>query len=99
MEVTAARLGAELRIEVRDNGLGIEPADHGRVFKRFVRTHADRDDALGNDGLGLGLSIVSECVKALHGSIHVESTPGEGSAFIVTLPLGESGERTSVAAE
>ena len=93
VEVTAARLGAELRIEVRDNGLGIEPADHGRVFKRFVRTHADRDDSLGNDGLGLGLSIVSECVKALRGSIHVESTPGEGSAFVVTLPLGESGER------
>ena len=99
VDVTAARHGDELRIEVRDNGLGIEPADQGRVFRRFVRTHADHDNALGNEGLGLGLSIVSECVKALRGSIHVESTPGEGSVFVVTLPLGESGERTSVAVE
>ena len=98
VNVTATRHDAELQIEVRDNGLGIEPADQGRVFKRFVRTHADRDDSLGNDGLGLGLFIVSECVKALRGSIHVESTPGEGSVFIVALPVGESGERTSVAA-
>jgi signal transduction histidine kinase len=89
VEVAAARLDTGLRIEVRDNGLGIDPADCGQVFKRFVRAHADRDDALGNDGLGLGLSIVSECVKALRGSIQVESTPGAGSVFIVTLPLGE----------
>jgi len=84
--VTARRTDEELRIEIRDNGLGIEAADQGRIFKRFVRTHADQDQALGNDGLGLGLSIVSECVKAIHGSIRVDSTPGEGSTFIVTIP-------------
>jgi signal transduction histidine kinase len=86
VSVTAHRSDEELRIEVRDNGLGIEAADQGRVFKRFVRTHAGHDQALGNDGLGLGLSIVSECVKAIHGSIRVDSTPGEGSTFIVTIP-------------
>jgi signal transduction histidine kinase len=87
VRVTSERTDAELRIEVRDNGLGIDPADQGRVFKRFVRTHADLDRELGNEGLGLGLSIVSECVKAVHGSIHVESTPGEGSVFTVTIPV------------
>jgi len=87
VSVTAHRSDEELRIEVRDNGLGIEAADQGRVFKRFVRTHADHDQELGNDGLGLGLSIVSECVKAIHGSIRVDSSPGEGSTFVVTIPI------------
>jgi signal transduction histidine kinase len=86
VEVTAARLGAELRIEVRDNGLGIEPADHGRVFKRFVRTHADRDDSLGNDGLGLGLSIVQESMHAMGGSVTVESVEGRGTTFMLEWP-------------
>lgn len=87
VSVTAHLSDEELRIEVRDNGLGIEAADQGRVFKRFVRTHADHDQELGNDGLGLGLSIVSECVKAIHGSIRVDSSPGEGSTFVVTIPI------------
>jgi signal transduction histidine kinase len=84
--VRADLTGEHLQIEVRDNGLGIEPADQSRIFKRFVRTHVDTDERLGNDGLGLGLSIVSDCVRALHGSIRVDSTPGQGSAFIVTIP-------------
>jgi signal transduction histidine kinase len=71
---------------VRDNGLGIRREDHARVFKRFVRVHADRDDSLANDGLGLGLSIVAECVKALNATIQLESSEGAGTTFLVRLP-------------
>jgi signal transduction histidine kinase len=87
VRITSERSGSELRLEVRDNGLGIDPLDQGQVFRRFVRTHADLDRELGNDGLGLGLSIVAECVKAVHGSITVESRPGDGSVFTVTIPI------------
>jgi signal transduction histidine kinase len=71
---------------VRDNGLGI-PFEHRQaIFQRSFRAHAELDGELGNDGFGMGLTIVQECLRELDGSIDVESTPGEGSRFIVRLP-------------
>jgi signal transduction histidine kinase len=71
---------------VRDNGLGIPDEACQEIFERFVRAHADRDGELGVTGSGLGLSIVADCVQALGGSVRCESTVGEGTTFLVTLP-------------
>lgn len=74
---------------VRDNGLGIEEADARLIFKRFYRAHAHRDKELGAAGSGLGLFIAQDCVAALRGTITVDSTPGEGTTFTVTLPASQ----------
>jgi signal transduction histidine kinase len=74
---------------VRDNGLGIPDSDLSKVFRRHYRGHAARDAELGNDGVGLGLAIVAECVRAMRGTITVDSAEGEGSTFTVTLPIDE----------
>lgn len=73
-------------LTVRDNGIGIREADLRSIFARFYRSHADRDRELGASGLGLGLAIVADCVDALKGDIRVESTPGEGTTFVLDLP-------------
>jgi len=74
------------QIAVRDNGLGIPPDAVDRIFDRFTRAHAQRDDGVHVGGLGLGLSIVDDCVGAMHGRIDVESSEGVGTTFVLTLP-------------
>jgi signal transduction histidine kinase len=72
---------------VRDNGLGIPEPAQDAVFQRFHRAHADRDAELGVDGLGMGLTIVQECVREIGGRVRLESLPGRGSTFYVTIPV------------
>lgn len=72
-----------VRMSVRDRGIGIAPRDQARIFEQFERTDDSRKHAAG---LGLGLFITREIVRAHGGAITVESTPGEGSRFEVTLP-------------
>jgi signal transduction histidine kinase len=72
---------------VRDNGIGIPPEHVDAIFERYSRAHADRDDALMVTGLGLGLSIVADCVQALAGTIEVKSAVGQGTTFVITLPV------------
>lgn len=74
---------SRMRIEVADTGKGMEAADRERIFQEFTRLPG----AQGEEGFGLGLSIVHKLVGLLEGSIDVQSTPGRGSRFIVTLPL------------
>jgi signal transduction histidine kinase len=74
------------QIAVRDNGLGIPPESVAKIFERFTRAHAQRDDVVHVGGLGLGLSIVEDCVGAMHGRIEVESAEGVGTTFVLTLP-------------
>jgi signal transduction histidine kinase len=76
----------ECTICVRDNGIGIPEEKLPHVFSRFFRAHRDRDEELGTDGSGLGLSITEEAVRILGGSIRVESKEGEGTSVFVTLP-------------
>ncbi|RZI97902.1 MAG: HAMP domain-containing histidine kinase, partial [Haliea sp.] len=73
-----------VRIEVEDRGRGISQADQQRIFGQFERAAGDDD---GSGGLGLGLFITRQLVKAHGGSIGVQSVEGEGSVFSVTLPL------------
>ena len=68
---------------VRDNGVGIPPEDQDHIFERFYRVDKARSRETG--GTGLGLSIVRQLVSLEGGTITVESTPGEGSEFVVRL--------------
>ena len=71
-------------LKVRDKGIGIPPDEQERIFERFYRVDKSRSREVG--GTGLGLSIVKHAVIIHNGSIRLNSTPGEGSEFIITLP-------------
>ena len=83
IEVTLRGEGGTAGLSVRDHGIGIAEADQGRIFDRFERAVSGRHYA----GLGLGLWIVRQIVEAHGGTIRVQSAPGEGSTFVVELPL------------
>jgi signal transduction histidine kinase len=74
------------QIEVRDNGIGIPEAALPRIFERFTRAHADQAELLHVGGIGLGLSIVEDCVRAMGGRIEVQAVEKAGATFIMTLP-------------
>jgi signal transduction histidine kinase len=71
---------------VRDNGVGIPNSRLADIFRRFTRAHADRAELDAVGGVGLGLAIVEDCVKAMHGTISVESREGDGSTFVMRVP-------------
>jgi signal transduction histidine kinase len=77
--------GAVARIEVRDTGVGIPAEDLAHIFERFYRGDTSRTRTTGNSGLGL--AIVQTIVTAHGGAITVESTPGAGTCFTISLPL------------
>ena len=81
------RAGAQLHVQVSDNGPGIPPEDQEHVFERFYRVHKHRSRDTG--GTGLGLSIVKHVVQAHGGSVALRSIPGQGTTFDVTLPLSQ----------
>jgi heavy metal sensor kinase len=83
VEVRRERDAAIMR--VRDSGPGIPPDELPRIFERLFRGDTSRTER----GLGLGLSLVRAIVEAHGGMVSVESEPGKGSVFTVSLPLGE----------
>ena len=70
-------------ISVADNGIGVDAAQHGRIFELFRRGHP------GYSGVGLGLAICQRIIERHDGSIWVDSSPGEGSTFSFSLPSRE----------
>ncbi len=78
--------GPSPALRVADNGIGIPRQRLSLIFEQFVRVHAHLDDELGAQGLGLGLSIVRECMDAMGGTVSVTSRDGEGTAFLLTWP-------------
>ncbi|MBD9414672.1 PAS domain S-box protein [Pseudomonas sp. PDM16] len=74
-----------LQFVVRDSGIGIDPAQHERIFQAFQQIDGSTSRRFG--GTGLGLAITRQLVEVLGGQISLESTPGEGSRFIVRLPV------------
>jgi signal transduction histidine kinase len=73
--------GAQVVTRVSDTGCGIPPENIKKIFEPFFTTKS------GSGGTGLGLSITYGLVKEIGGAIEIESTVGEGTTFIITLPL------------
>jgi two-component system sensor histidine kinase BaeS len=84
ISVEASTQAEQVVITVSDTGIGIAPAEQKRIFEPFYRS---RRDIRFPQGMGLGLSIARDLVVAHGGHLDVESTPGEGSRFVVCLPF------------
>ena len=82
VSVTANRAGEMWRISVSDEGIGIDVDEQQRIFEVFERLHTQDEHA----GTGIGLALCERIVERHGGDIWVESIPGEGSTFSVTLP-------------
>lgn len=81
--IGSAMHGDEARLWVRDDGVGIDPADHARVFERFARVGVRRRAG----GAGLGLAIVTAIAEAHGGRVELDSAAGRGALFTLVLPV------------
>ncbi|MDO9285427.1 MAG: ATP-binding protein, partial [Aquabacterium sp.] len=91
--VEARRSADGAVIQVRDTGIGMSPDATRRIFDRFAQAEAGTASRYG--GTGLGLSICRDLAGLMHGTIGVESSPGQGSCFSLALPLPEGAARQS----
>jgi two-component system phosphate regulon sensor histidine kinase PhoR len=83
--VELRRRGAKIEFRINDTGLGISAEDQARVFERFFK--ADKSRTRVNGGSGLGLSIAKKIVEMHEGTIDLESKPGGGTTFTISLPM------------
>jgi signal transduction histidine kinase len=83
--VRVSRDGDHARLDVVDTGIGMAPEVSAHVFERFYQADPSRSSPPG--GAGLGLSLVKWIVDRHHGRVTVDSHPGHGSTFTVTLPM------------
>jgi signal transduction histidine kinase len=84
VRIEARRVPAGIELSVADNGDGIPREDQARIFERFYRVEKGRARASG--GTGLGLAIVKHVAEAHGGRVDLESAPGRGATFRITLP-------------
>jgi signal transduction histidine kinase len=83
--LTGGREGDHCAISVRDQGIGIDQKEVRKIFQKFYRTK--KAEQSGEAGTGIGLSIVEQIILRHGGKIDVESAPGKGSCFTLTLPV------------
>lgn len=76
-----------VRVDIRDTGIGIDKKDQARIFERFERIVSRTEEGEKIDGTGLGLAICQAVVQMHGGRLWVESTPGKGSTFSFTIPV------------
>jgi signal transduction histidine kinase len=85
LEVSAKAIGkASIRVRFKDNGIGIAPEDHERIFRLFERVHP----ATEYDGTGIGLTIVRKAAERMDAQVGFESKLGKGSNFWIQLKKG-----------
>lgn len=85
----------DLKIDVIDTGVGINDEEAAQVFEEFSRVGGA--DSRRQEGTGLGLAIVQKIVSAMNGRIDLDSTPGRGSVFTLTLPMRAAADSKPVA--
>ena len=91
INLSAAASGGEIRIAVRDTGVGIAPEDQARIFDEFQQARGAR--ARAPEGTGLGLALARKFVELHGGRLWVESQIGAGSTFAFSLPSSECGRK------
>ncbi|MEJ1238786.1 HAMP domain-containing sensor histidine kinase [Chryseolinea sp. T2] len=84
IDIELMESGDELILKILDQGIGIDPAHHKRIFEKFFRVPTG--DVHNTRGYGLGLNYVANVVKSHGGNISVESAPDQGSSFTIYLP-------------
>jgi two-component system phosphate regulon sensor histidine kinase PhoR len=84
--VAGSRTAGAVEIAVRDTGIGIGSDELPRIFERFYKA----DHSRASVGSGLGLALVKHAVEEQGGTVKVDSTPGEGSTFTITVPISAS---------
>ncbi|MBI5557100.1 MAG: PAS domain S-box protein [Deltaproteobacteria bacterium] len=89
IQISAEATGHEWLIRIRDNGIGIDPQHHDRIFLMFKRLHRRGE----YPGTGIGLALCKKIVERHGGRMWVEPAPEKGTAFYISLPAG-SGERS-----
>ncbi len=87
VEISCQDEGAMIRINVKDNGVGIKVSDKAKIFDRFYRVENGQTQVI--PGIGIGLYLCSEIIRQHQGKIGVDSVLGKGSTFWFTLPLSK----------
>lgn len=88
VEVTTSLRDHKYLITIRDNGIGISPADQKKIFRKFYRVQSGNIHTV--KGLGLGLYFTRKVIRGHGGTLTVKSEPGAGSVFILELPITRS---------
>lgn len=88
IKIFLGMLGNDMIFKISDTGCGISKDEQENIFTNFYRV--DRVESKGQDGTGIGLALAKGIIEQHSGTISVESTEGQGTTFIVTLPLGYS---------
>jgi len=88
IQIGSTRYDKRVRLSVQDNGIGIEPEYHAKIFGLFERLHPSQE----YPGTGIGLALVRKGVERMGGRVGIESEPGKGSTFWVDLPAYETVE-------
>jgi signal transduction histidine kinase len=82
VSIVASRIEGNVRIEVKDNGIGLAAEHYKRIFQVFQRLHTTQ----AYPGTGIGLALVKRIVERLGGTVGVESEVGKGSTFSIEIP-------------
>lgn len=84
-------------IQVRDTGIGIEPAEQSRIFQRFYRIDRARNSQHNGGSTGLGLAVVKHIAEVHGGAVSLDSALGDGSTFGFSVPLAQQSDDHSIA--